>query len=138
MCTAHTVLHYVLYCTYVYVICIYCFSVLVISNYLSEEDIDYLSQLFDDFGTMSFIIETAYLKYLSKTLSQKHRACIHGPKGVGKTHSLLYLACRVKEAEDEFVAISKKVNNHEYLSLLGQKYSKVNFTFVHLSFMYFI
>jgi len=63
---------------------------------LVKEDKLYLQSYFD-LILNPFIIRTSGLRYLEKAVCENDRVLICGPKGVGKSFSLLFIACTVKK-----------------------------------------
>ena len=105
----------------------YCFRVLKICECLSKDDLIYLSNEYD-FIQNSFIICTTYLDYLTKLLQSKDRVCIHGPKGVGKSFSLVYLMC-CPDLRGTFVLLSPEICEESllnYLEALERKHSQLH------------
>ena len=91
------------------------------------DELLYLSNEYDFFQNR-FIIRTSYLDYLTKLVASKERVCIHGPKGVGKSFSLVYLMC-CQGLSKAFVLLSPEIRENcilNYLETLETKHSEFN------------
>jgi len=102
------------------------YRVLKIESSLKDLDYEYLLNAYD-LEKDSFIIKTTHLDHLAKLLLSKNRICIHGPKGVGKSFSLVYLMCQ--DSSKTFVLLSPDINYKEtlkYLQALNKEDSKFN------------
>lgn len=80
-----------------------------VANYLNNNDLCYLSLHYGPLQD-SFIIKTSYICYLTNLAATKTKICIHGPKGVGKSFSLMYLMC-CRKASDTFVFLSPEISD---------------------------
>jgi len=91
----------------------YCFRIIKVKESLTDEDADHLSHHFT-FGSIEhrFVIITSFLISLSELLSKFRLLLVRGPKGSGKSYSLLYLACTA-EQHQKFVLISPHTTNLE-------------------------
>jgi len=89
----------------------YGFRIIKVKESLADEDADHLSDHFT-FGNIEhrFIIVTSFLMCLSQFLAKFNILLMRGPKGSGKSYSLLYLACTAGR-DRSFILVSPQTTN---------------------------
>ena len=97
----------------------YCFGrpeILHVASCLTGDDQYYLEYLYGNLSANKIIV-TSYLKYLYDLVDGQEHVYVHGPKGVGKTYSLLFLACH-DDLANAFVLLAHELNNDHILTRL--------------------
>lgn len=107
-----------------------------IANYIKESegkedekiwnDYDYLKAEYNLDGD-NFIIITSEMKYLSSLLEKEKCIVIRGPKGAGKTHSLLFIMCFYIKSKKPCIVLTPQLMQKEQHVLQYLKYVETKF-----------